>query len=263
MGLLTDIAIKLTKSAAESAIKTSRDKNIKGKLGESFTAAALAWSKLFGRDGIVLRNVYIPKEDSDTAEIDLLFITRKGIFVIESKNYSGIITGTDLEKQWTAVMFSKNDMRKFLFYNPVMQNVNHVKSLRRILDEPNVPMFSFIVFSDRCSISGVTTSADNTYVCNLSQLNKLIDTIWNQNLDALTELQVSSIAAQLEPLTKVSTEVKEKHIASVSDKYGTNKEICPKCGGILVRRIAKTGRSAGREFLGCSNYPNCRFTRNI
>ena len=89
MGLLTDIAIKLTKSAAESAIKTSRDKNIKGKLGESFTAVALAWSKLFGRDGIVLRNVYIPKEDSDTAEIDLLFITRKGIFVIKSKNYSG------------------------------------------------------------------------------------------------------------------------------------------------------------------------------
>ncbi|HEX75478.1 MAG TPA: hypothetical protein G4O12_02715 [Dehalococcoidia bacterium] len=33
---------------------------------------------------------------------------------------------------------------------------------------------------------------------------------------------------------------------------------CPKCGGLLVRRNGKYGR-----FLGCSNYPKCRYTRSI
>lgn len=40
---------------------------------------------LLGRKGKVLRNVYIPKDNNETSEIDVLFITQKGIFVIESK----------------------------------------------------------------------------------------------------------------------------------------------------------------------------------
>lgn len=35
-------------------------------------------------------------------------------------------------------------------------------------------------------------------------------------------------------------------------------EICPKCGGELKKRNGKFG-----EFWGCSNYPSCRFTKNI
>lgn len=39
-------------------------------------------------------------------------------------------------------------------------------------------------------------------------------------------------------------------------------EICPEtgCGGFLIIRQAKFGR---RKFLGCSNYPNCRYTKPI
>jgi len=37
---------------------------------------------------------------------------------------------------------------------------------------------------------------------------------------------------------------------------------CPKCGLPLRRVIARKGRNAGREFWGCSGYPNCDFTRN-
>lgn len=33
---------------------------------------------------------------------------------------------------------------------------------------------------------------------------------------------------------------------------------CPKCGGEMVLRTAKTGANAGNRFWGCSNYPNCR-----
>lgn len=35
-------------------------------------------------------------------------------------------------------------------------------------------------------------------------------------------------------------------------------EICPRCGGELKKRNGKFG-----EFWGCSNYPSCRFTKNV
>ena len=36
------------------------------------------------------------------------------------------------------------------------------------------------------------------------------------------------------------------------------KEICPKCRGQLIEKAGKFGK-----FFGCSNYPNCKFTKNI
>lgn len=38
---------------------------------------------------------------------------------------------------------------------------------------------------------------------------------------------------------------------------------CPKCGAIMIRRSAKSGRAARRQFLGCSNYPLCCGTRPL
>lgn len=37
---------------------------------------------------------------------------------------------------------------------------------------------------------------------------------------------------------------------------------CPKCGGSMVRRTAKSGSNAGNSFWGCSKYPACRGIRN-
>jgi len=33
---------------------------------------------------------------------------------------------------------------------------------------------------------------------------------------------------------------------------------CPKCGGAMVKRVAKQGDNAGRSFWGCGSYPRCR-----
>lgn len=40
-------------------------------------------------------------------------------------------------------------------------------------------------------------------------------------------------------------------------------DACPQCGrGTLGRKLAKRGAKAGSYFLGCSRYPNCRYTRD-
>ena len=38
---------------------------------------------------------------------------------------------------------------------------------------------------------------------------------------------------------------------------------CPKCNGKLVIRTATKGVNAGNQFYGCSNYPKCKYTRNV
>ena len=39
--------------------------------------------------------------------------------------------------------------------------------------------------------------------------------------------------------------------------------LCPKCGKPMIKRVAKKGANAGKEFWSCSTYPNCDGTRNI
>lgn len=58
-------------------------------------------------------------------------------------------------------------------------------------------------------------------------------------------------------LPKVEHAFKVKQISNQSRKkltYG----ICPKCGGKLILRGGKHG-----DFVGCSNYPTCRYTANL
>ncbi len=38
---------------------------------------------------------------------------------------------------------------------------------------------------------------------------------------------------------------------------------CPRCGCRLVLRTARRGSRAGSQFLGCSNFPYCKYTRNL
>lgn len=42
-----------------------------------------------------------------------------------------------------------------------------------------------------------------------------------------------------------------------------SQEGCPRCGASMVQRMAKRGTNAGRSFMGCSRYPECRGIRDV
>ncbi|WP_374694335.1 restriction endonuclease [Janthinobacterium sp. J1-1] len=52
-------------------------------------------------------------------------------------------------------------------------------------------------------------------------------------------------------------------LASGAPVAPENTDGCPNCGVIMIRRSARSGRSAGRQFLGCANYPVCCGTRPL
>ena len=65
----------------------------KGKLGEYLTYKYLRSAEKNGAK--FLFNIYIPKDEGETTETDMLMICSKGLFVFESKNYSGWIFGSE------------------------------------------------------------------------------------------------------------------------------------------------------------------------
>ncbi len=256
-----------------------------GWYGEKLTERELKLVKLFGRKGKILRNIYLPKENGETSEIDVVYITQKGIFVFESKNYSGWIFGDEKNKNWTAMLPNK---QKNQFYNPVLQNRSHLKWLSKYIGD-DIPLFSVIVFSERCELKKITIYSDDIKVIKRDSIYATVRNIWNEKPDAVTDEKLEELYVRLQALTKVDKSVKEAHIENIEEKYkdtsksmpkeeilqesetkqeekiieGTPEMICPKCGSKLVLRTARKGANAGNQFYGCSAFPNCRYIQNL
>lgn len=69
--------------------------------------------------------------NSKSHQIDHIVIRKTGVFVIETKNYSGRIYGQNNQKKWTQVLAYGRE--KHQFYNPVLQNKSHIYALSKIL----------------------------------------------------------------------------------------------------------------------------------
>ena len=103
----------------------------KGNYGEFLTYFSL--EKMEGNHKL-LTNLYVPKEDGSTTEIDLLLIYESGIFVFESKNYSGWTYGNEKYQKWTKIFPNK---KKYQFFNPIGQNNGHISALKNIMKLEN------------------------------------------------------------------------------------------------------------------------------
>jgi len=227
-----------------------------GKYGEDLTARKLKLTKALGRSGEILRNIYVPKENGQTSEIDLIFISQKGIFVLESKNYSGWIFGNEKDLYWTA---SLDRNQKNHFYNPISQNRNHMKWLRTLIGE-NVPLVSIIVFSDRCEFKSINTYSD-VKVIHRKQLVGCIKGLWKSSPDTLTDDQIQTLYEKIKPFTEITKAKKEEHIQNIQDEYIA--PTCPMCGKPLVVRTTKHGPNTGKKFWGCSGFPNCHYIKPL
>lgn len=278
----------MSKGIIDLLLQSIFDANWKGRYGEKLTERELKLVRLLGRKGYVLRNVYVPKDNGETSEIDVLFITQKGIFVIESKNYSGWIFGDEKAAYWTATLPNGSKNR---FFNPIKQNNTHIKWLRQYLGD-DIPLYSIVAFSERCELKNVMVQSFDKYVIKRKQIYATVRRIWEYNEDKLDESRVEEIYKMLEALTHVDEAVKKAHVENINDKYHKKEKpvngkqmeqqpsleqqeqpdrpkqpetstVCPRCGKELLLRTAKKGSNAGKSFYGCSGFPKCRYVQNL
>ncbi len=225
-----------------------------------------------------LFNLYLPKDDGGTTEIDVVFLHDSGMYVFESKNYSGWIFGTETQKNWTQTLpMGPGKSQKIHFYNPIMQNRSHIKWLQSYLHNDNLPTYSCIVFSERCELKDINiTSGEHTVI----NRNHVLEAVrWHSGIQGtrFSLDQIDDIYNKLYPLTQVDFHVKQEHIENmqslknvVKTTHNNNSEnlpnqprFCPQCGGKLKIRTASKGKYQGMKFYGCSNYPKCKYTKNV
>lgn len=163
-----------------------------------------------------LFNVYIPKENNETTEIDVMLISKYGIIVIESKNFNGWIFGNENKKYWYQTLSNGYDsFDKYEFYNPIKQNENHIKYLKRILEKETI-IKSIVVFSNTCILKNIIHKDRSVEVINRFDLKQTIEDFFAEiNHEILSKEEIENIYIKLYPYTQVSDETKKQHIENI------------------------------------------------
>jgi len=222
-----------------------------GQIGEYATTYTLSNNNIKGYYKII-NNAYLPNNGKLT-EIDIIIVHEKGIFVFESKNYSGWIFGSEKQTQWTQ---SLRGGEKNHFYNPIMQNKTHCRSVATFLDIPESYVISYIVFSSRCKIINVPDNSNKFTIIKRDQLLDCLRKDLDNRIILFSENKVDKYYEKLNYRADQNDELKQYHIDKA--KKITNYEICPFCGNKLIIRNGKYG-----NFYGCSSYPKCKYTKHI
>ena len=109
-------------------------------IGEAMLADTIG--RVFSRPHLLLNNVTLPTTGG-TTQIDHVLVADTGIFVIETKHYSGWIFGNPKDSQWTQSIYR----HKSRFQNPLRQNYAHIVALQGLFDLPENNFYSVVVFT--------------------------------------------------------------------------------------------------------------------
>ena len=235
------IVIVVLISLVTSWLKSSSGKGAMGEFGIRFVLG-----KNIEGERYVIGNLILEDETGKTSQIDHVLINDKGIFVIETKNYSGKIYGNESQREWTQVFQYGKVKNKF--YNPVKQNATHIYMLKKAL-AVSVPIYSVVVFI-KADIDEVT--ADNVF--DIEGMQDFIEETPSANISGAQIDEIYHALKEIKENCEIST---AEHIQNIEQmKEDIENGICPRCGGALVERTGKNGK-----FTGCSNYPKCKFTK--
>ena len=119
---------------------------VKGRIGERAVRSVIG-KDLDEETYIEFHDLIIPSR-SGTTQIDHIYVSIFGIFVIETKNYTGWIFGSEKQSKWTQVVYKQ----KHYFQNPLRQNYAHIKALSELLQLPEEKFHSMVVFLGDCEL---------------------------------------------------------------------------------------------------------------
>ena len=140
-------------------------KKVKGVVGELNVRRILAQ---LPADKYFLLNDKLLKNNSMTTQIDHVVASIYGVFVIETKNYSGTIYGYEYANNWTQYIGGK----KFPVHNPIKQNYGHIESIKELYPKlKDLKFISIIVFPNDIKLNVTSSKA---HVIKASQLLQTI-----------------------------------------------------------------------------------------
>ena len=216
-------------------------KQIIGWFGEHWTKKEL--NKLPKNKYVVINDVFIKVNDR-TCQIDHIVVSKYGIFSIETKQYNGYITGDKYDKKWIRHL----GKRKLYYTNPIRQNYGHVKSLSELLSIDESKVYNIVCIP---STAKLKIKHDGELVRNYDIVDKIL---------SYKEEEIANVDEIVNIINKNNIKdkkVRKEHVKNIKENIITKDDnTCPKCGGQLVERTSQYGK-----FIGCSNYPKCKYIK--
>lgn len=180
------VQLKSSKKKEKSVFHNISAKSI-GKNGENKVKHILEELS----SGYIVINDLMIETNIGTNQIDHVVVCSKGIFIIETKNYTGDIYGKEDEKYWTQHLTYNNVKNKF--YNPIWQNNGHISAVKYKLNGIiSCDIVSIVCFDERCTLKKIKSNVPVIY---FGELKKYIKSYKTDN--KLTKKQVEEISVIL------------------------------------------------------------------
>jgi hypothetical protein len=177
--------------------------------GEARLSRALA-SRYCGPDYHLLNHLTL-KSSGGTTQVDHVLVSRFGIFVIETKHYSGWIFANSNDRHWTQVLYRT----KSRFQNPVRQNYRHVCAIRELLDFlPAEAVQSNVVFTGNAEFKTPMPDGVFTLAGYLAHLDR-------QAIEVMSANRVQFCVGRLETARLALTRATDiEHVQALHRRYG-------------------------------------------
>lgn len=219
----------------------------KGKRGERLVARRL--QRGLPAEYRILNDIYLPLPDGTTTQVDHIVVSQYGIFVVETKTYSGWIFGDEKSKAWTQSIYRK----KSRFQNPMRQNYKHICALADNLGLDKSYFIGVVAFTGDCTFK--TEMPDGVVYS-----RRLVAYIRSHDMPKIEAQQLDGLVSAIEERQGTLSEKQiDSHVANLQKRHSAVREndapLCPYCGGEMMLRKR---RSDGKLFYGCKSYPKCR-----
>ena len=201
--------------------------------------------------------------------MDVILLHESGIYVFESKNYSGWIFGTESKPYWTQTLPKKRGRsQKSSFLNPIIQNKVHLKWLHTFFTGRYTPFLLVHCISDRCTLKEINLTSDEHRVVNRYNLLAEVTRISQEMAAQLSVDKIDDLYEKLYPLTQADAALKATHIENIQ------KSIRPPLLWIRAKNAAQDAvanwylrtashGSAARTIWGMFQLPQCKYVQNM
>lgn len=200
------------------------------------------------------------KTKSGYSQVDHVVLTSYGIFVIETKNYTGTIYGDRNREKWLI-------NGKFPMINPFNQNYGHVQAIKSHLPSiKNENIISMISFTKRCTFKvnpELRKIQSNDLIVYDTELSEFITRKLNvlkllHQKEIFTDDEVLNMYHVLNEKNITDQKVREKHIELINEKIDKNSSentpaivaTCKICGREVSEKVKVYCLSNKTKFKG-------------
>lgn len=220
--------------------------------------------------------------------VDHIVVGPTGVFVIDAKNYKhAFVQSADkngftrsnvkqaqrnaLELKTRLARWSRDELAR-LFVVPVVAYTQPEARLERLREGAvrTIPLRLLVNEVMSHSEAAIDQEKAGRIARMLyAQLPTDLQAAFKPEFDSFGALSKAARYAAREARLEAQAEVEMAHTETpqvgLSEATVEIPEICPRCGGRLVRRTARNGERAGKPFLGCDNYrkTGCRHVSNL